>query len=153
MNLQTFKRIAPGLDKEIAAVAEKYGLKAGKRRATVDELSGTISYRLELVDVNLKDATGATTTPEAERFKLNAAYVGLKPEWLGQTFERGGRKYKIVGMRGGRTVKSILVERDGKNFILEPKDVRRAYGLPAEQSLEEMNAALGYDKPFVPLNR
>lgn len=142
MNLKAFKMIAPAIDKEIEAVFAKFDLKVGKRSATINEVEGTVSFRLTLVDKNLKDEKGNASTPEAERYKKNAVYFGLKPEWLGQTFKVGPKSYKITGLRAGRTSKPVLCEIDGKgSFILSAEVVRQRFGMPAERSLDELRQA------------
>lgn len=148
MDLKQFKRIAPAIDKEVEAVFAKYGMKVGKRSATINALEGTVSFRLTLVDANLKDASGNATTPEALRFSQNAQYMGMKAEWLGQTFAVGSKTYKVVGLRAGRTSKPVLVEIDGQpNYILSVDSVRRGFGLPAERSLAELRAAAYAGQP------
>lgn len=138
MELKQFKVIAPRIDAEVAAVFEKYGLKVGKRSATIDSLEGTVSFRLTLIDTNLKDASGNATTPEAARFAKNADYIGLKAEMLGQTFKNGAKTHTVVGLRSGRSAKPVLVSIDGKpgNYVMSVDAVRRAFGLPSEGLVE-----------------
>lgn len=139
MNLNQFRAVAPTIDKEIAAVFEKFGLKVGKRSATVDETTGTVNFRLALVDTNLKDKSGNATTPEAERYKTQAHYLGLDPAWLGQTFKRGNKTCKVVGLRAGRTMKPVFVEIDGKsNYIFDVATIRAAFGKPKDVSIDEL---------------
>lgn len=125
MELNQLKLIGKALDAELTALFAKYGLKLANRSATVYPSSGEVKYRITLTDTNLKDASGNETTSEAERFKKEAFLYGLNPTDLGKTFRSGGREFKIEGLKGGRSRKSLLVSSNGKRFVFDPADVVR----------------------------
>src|SRR5262245_48177266 len=128
MNLSQYRAIANQMDREIEAVVNKYGFKFGKRGATVDEFAGTVSYRLTLIDQNLKDANGQPTTPEAISYRQTGPYIGLKAEWLNKPFKFNGKDAKITGLRSGRSSKPVLFEIAGKTYVTTVDAVRRAHG-------------------------
>lgn len=137
MKLVEYKSIAAEISAEIAAVLEKRGLKMKPFGARIDERLGIVRMTIEAVDVNHKSADGQATTPEAEFYKLNAAFVGLQAEWLGQPFWMGGVQYKIVGMRK-RSEKCILIQRMDnatKTFVLTPARASQCWLNPPRQTV------------------
>lgn len=141
MKLEAFRLIAPQIDKEVEAVFAKFGLKVDKRSASVDSLNGTVSFRLSLVDTNLKDKDGNATTPDAQFYRNNCTYIGLKPEWLNQEFKLGGRPAKLVGLKNRRSPFCVCVEIGGSIKLYKTDAIRQAFGMPRERSLDELRAA------------
>src|SRR5258706_6305542 len=110
MDLQQMRLIAPQIDAEIKAVFEKHGLRVSGRKAINDEHTGILKWNLTLADTNLKDKSGNTTTPEAERWQVYHEIYGLPKDGVGRIFESGGKPYKIVGMKAGRSRKSLVAQ-------------------------------------------
>lgn len=129
MNLKAYRGISAAVSADLASTLAKYGLKMGKMSARVDEFCGTVRYTIEAADVNLKDASGEKTTPEAERYKQFGALLhGLEPEWLGRKLKMGGRTYTVDGMREGRSEKCVTITRDdGKTFVVKPEALHRQF--------------------------
>ena len=124
INLAQYRKIAEALNRDLEATFAKHGLKMGKLSAGIDDFAGTVRYTITASDANLKDKDGNATTPEAQHFKRMAELCGLKPEWFGLPFKNGTRDAKIVGMRLGKSAKSILFEMDGKTFVMTPEEAK-----------------------------
>jgi hypothetical protein len=109
MKLAEFRKISDPFRAEVAAVFKKYGLELLPFKVTVDETTGAVFCKMEAIDPQ----TG--TTPDAERYKANARFMGMKVEWLNQPFENGRHgTFKIIGMKA-RGDKCVLLEGpDGK---------------------------------------
>jgi hypothetical protein len=131
MNLPEYRKIVDALNADLAATFAKHGLKMGKLNAAVDSLSGTIRYTIVAADAALKDKDGNAATPEALRYTNYAQMMGMKPEWLNQTFRAGNNEYTLRGLKDGRATKSIIVERGGKMYVMTPFDVTAAFNLKA----------------------
>lgn len=125
MKLIDYRKIAPAVAADIAAILLKHGLKMQPFGARIDERLGTVRMTIEANDVNHKSADGMITTPEKERYKELCSIYDLKPEWLGQSFSMGRVAYKITGMKK-RGDKCILVEcsDNSKVYIMTPEQVR-----------------------------
>lgn len=112
MKLADFRKISEPFRAELAAVFEKYGLELLPFKALIDEHIGSLSFKVEAID----RATGKS--PDGERYRINAAYMGMKPEWLNQPFENGRHgTFKIIGLKA----------RGDKCVILEGPDGRKGY--------------------------
>lgn len=131
MMLAAYKKISKALYADLDAVYAKHGFEVSKMSAGVDEFAGTVRLTVTLADSNLKDKSGAPTTPEAERFKHCASMLGMKPEWLGRTFRFGlsAESYTLLGMREGRSEKCIVLLRasDKKRLVSQPEGVIGAF--------------------------
>jgi hypothetical protein len=125
MDLTTLRVIAPSIDNDIKDLFAKHGLKVSKRNTTVDSATGSVTWKLTLADINLKDRDGNPTTPEAERWKQYANIYNLPADGVGRTFQWGGRTYTIVGLRDGKSRKSVVAERDSKTYVFGPDEVKR----------------------------
>jgi hypothetical protein len=123
VKLSEYRTIAPAINKELEELFKRHGLKMGKLGASIEEHTGTVRYSITCGDMNLKDASGNATSPEAERFKLHAHLFGMKPEWLGNSFTMRGAKYTIAGLKSGRSSKCVILEKDDKRYVMTPEDV------------------------------
>jgi hypothetical protein len=136
MKLADYRGIATQVNEELEAVFKKYGFRMGKLSASVAERDGTIRYSITVTDMNLKDESGEQTTAEALRFKNQAVIFGLKPEWLGQTVNMGGKDFTVAGLKGGRAEKCVLMTHGGKTYVVRPIQLVQA------MTLKELRPAL-----------
>jgi len=108
------KNIRPEIEAALKEVALRHGvvIKCGNGSYT------TNNFTLKLEASAVCCATGVVFTKEAEAYKRNAVLLGLKEEWLNQTFQSyTGESYKVVGMKPKSTKYPVLGERtDGKVF-------------------------------------
>jgi len=117
MKMIEYRKIAPAINADLKATLAKHGFNVSRMSASVSELDGTVRFKIDAADANLKDANGVKTTPEAERFKLNADIFGMPLTWLGAKFVANGRGYTLVGMRETRSRKCLVVTSDdGRTF-------------------------------------
>lgn len=128
MTLDQYRKVARQIAGDLEAVFKKYGLEQKPFGARVDERLGIVRIALELRDVNQKGADGKATTPERERFKTDATWHGLRPEWLDREIALGGSRFTVDGLlkKGKRTVQIKRVA-DGKVFVTTPEDVVRHF--------------------------
>lgn len=108
------KNIRPEIEAALKEVALRHGvvIKCGNGSYTAN------NFTLKLEASAIDAATGVVFTKEAEAYKRNAAILGLKEEWLNQTFQSyTGESYKVVGLKPKSTKYPVLGERaDGKVF-------------------------------------
>ena len=133
MKIADYRKIAPALNADLAAVFEKHGLKMGKLNASIEERMGTVRYSIQCADMNATAADGSATTPEAERYKAYCALRDLKPEWLGELFSMGRQTLKVTGLRDTRSAKCVTVTdvNNGKAYVCTPEQVAGAFALKA----------------------
>lgn len=126
MNLPELKKIATTLDREIAEVLARHGLKMGKRTASVDPLTGAVRWTMTVSDINQKDAQGNATTPEAERWKQYAPMLRLPVDAVGRQITRHGKTFKIVGLADTRSPAVVVMQNVGSGKVARyyPDDVR-----------------------------
>jgi hypothetical protein len=79
-------------------------------------------------------ANGEVATREAEAFKCDAHFYGLKPEHLNQTFvDLRGAQFKLVGLNvKARTRPFLLEDVSGQRFIAEEAMVLRGFGIESK---------------------
>jgi hypothetical protein len=137
MKFEQYKAIAKQIDEEINAVLAKHGLKIGRRNANVDELAGTIAYRVTLVDLNLTDDAGNKTTPERQRWLAFAPVFDLDLDWLDQKIKHNPA-YTVVGLREGKSEKCVVVEKGGKRYVMRPDAVRLQMGAADARTVRQL---------------
>jgi hypothetical protein len=129
MKLSEYRKLAPALNEDLRAVFLKHGLKMGKLTASVDELSGAVRYSITADDMGLTDASGAATTPEAERYKAHCGLYGFDPAWLGGTFMAASRgaaqPFTVLGLLDTRSEKNVSVMVGGKKMRMSPETLVR----------------------------
>ena len=99
------------------------------------EKHGVEGWKLQLGSGRFAEAEVTFTllaTPEEGEpqrhvdYRRYAEYEQLKPEWLGQQFTMGGRKYTIDGYLRGRSKNTVAIVRDdGKAFVTSASQIRR----------------------------
>src|SRR5882672_1557101 len=95
-------------------------------------------------NIRHRSASGVVPLPDLS-FKLVSAKVrfhlmvpvcgsllALRPETrkpcgIGQVFESGGKPFKVMGLRGGKSQKSVVAELtwNHKRYVFHPRDVKR----------------------------
>jgi len=134
MKLADYRKIAPQVHADLKAALAKHGLELRPFGARVDERGGLVLMKLECVDANHKDETGAATTPERELFKSSARYVGLKAEWLDAEITLAGRRaFKVTGLKQ-RGKKCVMLKEvsTGKEYVTTPGEVLRHFALAGD---------------------
>jgi hypothetical protein len=114
MKLADYRKISTQINAEITETLKRHELNVTKLRASIVEEIGTIRLTIEAADTNMKDASGNTVTPEAQRYTQYGELYGLKPEWLGRTFKMG-RSH--VGLRANFERASFASTRDFQDDI------------------------------------
>jgi len=116
------KRFKAEAEVVLAKVAEAHGMKATFKGGTFSPAVATLKLEVAVVGPG-----GQVATKEAEAFKENARYLGMKASDLGKRIETDNGIYKIVGLRTRARKNPIIVERDdGKRFVLTTVAVTRA---------------------------
>ena len=108
------KNIQSDLDKVLKELSEKHGVSIATGGGTFNELSGKLK-----VVITAKEENGKKVNIEAEEFKAQAVFFGLKPEDLGREFEFSGRTLKVAGLKTKNSKYPIIVEdAEGKSYKL-----------------------------------
>lgn len=108
--------------KKIQAVLKEHGYEQEHYRITTDPdlKEGRIVIKFRAVDANGMRLSDIKINEERNRFRQNAALLGMKPEWLDTEIYYGGKSYRITGLvdreRSDKTV-SVMNER-GKKYVL-----------------------------------
>lgn len=128
MKLADYRLLAKQINADLEAVLEKNGFKVKRLNTSIDESLGILRLSIECADKNFKAADGSETSPERERYKQSARYIGLKPEWLDQVFSIGGSVYKITGLKQrGKKCVCVRHEVDASARVIDPESVIRAF--------------------------
>lgn len=122
-NEQTCKAIDEEIMIALRRVEERFGVVAKINGGTYSP--GTFTPKVTLSVVG--DA-GVPMTKEAERFKMNAKYIGFQSEDLGRVFTLDNEKRRIVGLRQANSSLPLIVEvvggpRNGKRYIFKTDDL------------------------------
>ena len=121
MKLIDYRKMKDAFYADLEVVFAKHGLGLTNLGAGIDEHLGTVKLTINLRDVNHKDASGAVTTPERERFKQCAFVYGLDPAMLDKVFNLAGTKYQVAGLKP-RGTKCVLIKNvaTGKMHVAAP---------------------------------
>lgn len=120
MTKELVKAISADIITALAAVGEKHGVTFSPGGGSYDPQTGeakiAVKARIKGID------------PDAERFKILAPIMGLRPEDLGRSFGRGQKRYTVAGMTNGGSV--VLRDQSGRSYRGKAEDVQR--GLAGE---------------------
>ncbi len=131
MKISSFDRttidvLRAAVDLALAKVGEQHGIRLN---------TGRITYRAHNcvipVEAAVIAADGTVASREAEDFKANAAFFGLTPEHLGQTFTDGrGVRFRLVGLNLKARKKPFLIEdAKGTRFVAPESMVLRGFSI------------------------
>lgn len=90
-NLPAFRA---DIDAALAALETKHGVKFELGRITFTESN----FRVKLECTSAADKSGNSVDPRKVKFDANTWRYNISTAAFGQTFTKGGRKYKIVGL-------------------------------------------------------
>lgn len=124
LDRKTVRNIGEEMERELEAVAKKYGVQIERGGATFDPNGNFATYKIKVSTVA---DDGTVMSKEAEDFKRKAGRFGLDPEMLGKGFKHNGETFTVVGLAAKAKKYPVLVERaDGKAFKMPSTLVRRA---------------------------
>ena len=120
------KTLRAALDAALAPVAEQLCIRL--QTGYISFSAGNCTVKVEAAAIA---ANGEVATREAEAFKRNAHFYGLKPEHLNQTFvDLRGARFKLVGLNVKARTRPFLVEDvSGRSFVAEEAMVLRGFGI------------------------
>ena len=100
-------------DPEFIAVLKKHGYVLTSMGGSFD--SNNIKNKITLAVRDVSPAAQAAlaspeNSPMAMKFKLYAASVGLKPEYLGKVFQAKGRRLEIIGFNPSKPKNCIMLK-------------------------------------------
>lgn len=115
----TVKLLRDKLQKRLEEL--EVGLSIHVGNATFTEYNVTFKVECAVIGKN-----GEVLNKEAESFKTNALFYGLKPDDLGKIFYFGGKNYTIVGLKpkNYQTCTIIGERSDGKRFKFDANIVK-----------------------------
>ena len=79
--------------------------------------------------LSVKDEAGVAQEPTRTAFSALASLYNLRPEWLDQTFDYRGRRFKVLGLNS-RARKMPVIAKDvvsGRSYKFHPATVRRGF--------------------------
>ena len=119
------RELAEDMLAALQSVATKHGVQIKDKGGKFDPNGGSATFKFEAAFLNDQ---GQAETAERKEYKLFAVNLGLKPEWLDQTFRFNSADYKIVGLRTRRSKNPVLVQRqpDGRTFVFSHDYVKSA---------------------------
>jgi len=108
------KELRQDIDAALKSVGEKHNVVLSVGRATFDALNAT--FKLEVAAIGEE---GQVMSKMATDFQAYAGLWGLQSDDLNKTFtDFGGETYKIVGGRPRASKNTIVVEKNGKQFVM-----------------------------------
>ena len=114
------------LEQAITEVLEKHGLDAPNFKTTYGD-----RYVLKVETTPLEEGEGGVNlnSPEAQEFKLHAAFFDMSPTDLGQEFQFGGETFVLLGYISRRPKYPFVARKvsDGRNYKLPEAPVRAAF--------------------------
>lgn len=115
----TIRNIQSRLQQHLADLGKELGVTFNVGNARYNETAATIK-----VEVATFGKKGEVRDRAAADFEKYAGLFGLKPSWLGKTFDRFGVRYKIVGLRTKAHKFPVIVESNGKRYKMDDESVR-----------------------------
>ena len=114
------------IETALAAVAEAHGIKLAVGKAAYSQDTCTVRIEAAVVGAN-----GEPINHEAEDFRTHAAFFGLKPEHLGQTFtDSHGLRFKLVGLNvKARNNPFVIADVTGKRFVAPESMILQGFGV------------------------
>jgi hypothetical protein len=107
----------------VRAALEPHGITVAHGRSTyTNGPLATLKF-----EIAAKAADGEETTREAEDFKALAYRYNMKASDLGRTFENGGRRYKLLGLRSKATAAPFIGEDLATGRRYKFRDVRKDF--------------------------
>lgn len=110
----TLRALRASINAALAALASQHGISISVGNASYTD--STAVFKLNLA---VKNPDGTVASRDREDFIQYASLYGMKPEWLGCTFQSLGKAFKIIGLAPKRRKNPIICQeaRTGKNFV------------------------------------
>jgi hypothetical protein len=128
--------LRPEIDKALEIIATKYGIQMNTARGTFDNSTGTFKININTILDN-----GTVMTKEAKDFVDYEWKHHLDKTDLWKYFSYYGIKYQIIGFKIKARKNNIIVESQGKQFVMSDESIRTeknlGYGLMTEKQYEE----------------
>lgn len=109
----------------LTAISKKHGLE----KVTI----GRITHDNDGFRTTLEVQYEGGDTSDMKTLKINAPFLGFKPEIAGATIQYSGKECKVIGMK--RT--NLLVEIQGKTYTAKIDDVKRVLKTQKSQYVAE----------------
>lgn len=112
MNLQAIRKQMPQIEKELAAVLDKYNI-------TLVKMGGSIGADDSTFKLTVTDKGANPNAKYAKNFEVYAELYGLKREWLNQSFKASQGNFTIIGYDTKKRKKPVMLklDRDGKTYF------------------------------------
>ena len=97
---------------------EKAGIKVTRGNSSFNEVSATIK-------VSVLDLVGNGQAVDLGKLKWEkySDIYGMKKEWYGKSVKMNGRDYTIVGLEPKKRINNVIVECNGKKYLISPEQV------------------------------
>ena len=123
--LQSFDRpslrdLSADIQKTLKDLGETYGVSF-----TMGSIRFSTSQATFKLTASIMSAAGVVVDVDRDNYTKHADSFGLDSSWLDKTFTEFGKTFKIVGLQPRRTKNPVLVERDGKKYIMPVEAVLR----------------------------
>lgn len=121
MDREKIKNVRVVLDKILNQHRDELkniGISVNLGNASFDNVSANI--KISIVDIGEGGKVVDLRKTDWDRY---AEMHGLKKEWLGQNLTMNGREYKIVGLDVKKRKNPVIVESNGKTFVVPVENV------------------------------
>lgn len=126
LDRQTVKNMSSDMERELEAVAKKYGVQIDMGGGTYDPDGNFANFK---VKVSTLSEDGTAQTKEAEDFKRRAAMYGLSADMLGKSFELRGEMFTVTGLAAKAKKYPVLIKNSqGKDYKVSAQVVKSRLG-------------------------
>lgn len=116
----TWKTVAD----EIDAVLKKHNMSRQNFRVSTDTIGG---FRISITGNQHEEGKPLDPFASAKAaFNQYHQLVGFKKEWLGMSFEYGGKTFRLEGLNMSKRKNYVVLSRDDKSFIAPDLMVKNA---------------------------
>lgn len=127
INRANLRILTEEIEAALAPIGKKHGVGFKRGGGRFD----STSFTLKIEGALSGNGVGAPVDVDEENYRNKAASFGLKPEWLGESFNFGGKTYTVVGLQPRRYKRPVVGMRNGKKFIFDTNSVISALGSSA----------------------
>jgi hypothetical protein len=124
---KTADSLGEQVEKELAALAERMGVKVQYAGGALDGSHFTMKLDFDILGVDKR----------AEDFKQHAKYLGLQEDDLGKEIKIGGRRFEVSGLKlsgkGSQSAPVVATDLSNqKQYLLKVGQVKAALGRELE---------------------
>jgi hypothetical protein len=124
MNREKAKILGEEVKVALEQIANKHSLHLAFRGGSFDPMTGFYRPSVEFQEVTESGQPQKHVTA----FKTYAGLYNLQADDLGKSFTVRGHKYTIVGLDPKKRTRPVIVEKDGKDYVMSADEVNAFLG-------------------------